>query len=231
MTNTLHRFQRPDDPKDDYIVFTRITKGVNDIGATEKGLKFLQAAFKYRPVNIKAHSGLGQMYRPEKTLNPFKLYLRGRKETASFEQLLEEMDESDGQVLVVFDNMPAVESFLKEIKELDLGLSVNVSCPVEDMYEMSPRIGMVPHSINYAMGFRGDRYRLPDRNVLELSTLCGHGLISNNFAAKMITMVKERRVTPEKAAGYMSKFCVCGAFNTTRAVRILNRTIYKTNSE
>ena len=231
MTNTLHRFQKPDDPRDDYIVFTRVTKGVNDIGATGKGVKFLQAALKYNPVNVKVHSGLGQMYRPEKTLNPFTLYVRGRRETASFEQLLEEMDQSDGQVLVVFDNMPAVEGFLKEVKALDLGLSVNVSCPVDDLYEMAPRTGMLPHSINYAMGFRGDRYRLPERAVLELTSLCGHGLIANSFAAKMISMVKEQRVTPEKAAGYLSKFCVCGAFNTTRAVRILNQAVYKTKPE
>jgi len=47
-------------------------------------------------------------------------------------------------------------------------------------------------------------------------------MISANFARKLIDRVKEARITPEKAAGYMAKFCVCGAFNTTRAVRILN---------
>jgi hypothetical protein len=148
------------------------------------------------------------MYRAEKTLNPFTLYIRGRRETVSREQMLDEMSEDDGHVLVVFDNMPAAESFLKELKEMDLGLSINVSCPVDDMYEMAPRTGIAPHSINYALGFRGDRYRLPERNVLELTTLCGHGLISNNFAAKMLSMVREKRVTPEKAAGYLSKFSV-----------------------
>jgi len=141
------------------------------------------------------------------------------------EQMIKEMKPPGGGVLVVFDNKPALEEFLKEVKEMDLGLSVNVSSLVDDVREMIPRTGVVPHSINYALGFRGSRYRLPDRNVLELTTLCGHGLISNNFARKMINMVKERRVSPKKAAGYMSKFCVCGAFNTTRAVRILQRAI------
>jgi hypothetical protein len=226
MTNTLHRFQKPDDPKDDYIVFTMVTRGVNDIGSLEKAREFLKAAIKHNPININAHSGQGPMYRPEKKLNPFKLYVLGRKEKASPEQMLEEMEQAGGQVLVVFDNKPATEAFLKEIKEMDLGLSINVSSLVDDILEMAPRTGIVPHSMNYALGFRGNRYRLPERNVLELTTLCGHGLISNNFARKMINMVREKRVTPEKAAGYMSKFCVCGAFNTTRAVRILNRAIY-----
>ncbi len=223
MTNTLHRFQKPDDPKDDYIVFTLTTSGVNDIGATEKGREFLRAALKYNPINI--HSGNGPMYRPEKELTPFKLYAGGRRETVSPEQMLREIKPPGGSVLVVFDNKHALEEFLKEIKKMDLGLSVNVSSLVDDVREMIPRTGVVPHSINYALGFRGSPYRLPDRNVLELTTLCGHGLISNNFARKMINMVKEKRVTPKKAAGYMSTFCACGAFNTTRAVRILRRPI------
>ncbi len=227
MTNTLQRFQKPDDPKDDYIVFTLTTSGVNDIGAAEKAREFVKAALKYNPVNINAKGAIGPMFRPEKKLTPFKLYARGRKETVSPEQLLKEMKPPSGSALVVFDNKQALEAFLKEVKGMDLGLSVNVSSLVDDVREMIPRTGVVPHSINYALGFRGSQYRLPDRNVLELTTLCGHGLISNNFARKMINMVKEKRVTPKKAAGYMSKFCVCGAFNTTRAVRILSRAIYK----
>ncbi len=55
-----------------------------------------------------------------------------------------------------------------------------------------------------------------------LTTMCGHGLIANSFAQKMIDRVKEERLTPEKAARYMAKLCVCGAFNTSRAERILH---------
>ena len=96
MTNTLHRFQKPDDPKDDYIVFTLTTRGVNDIGATEKGREFLRAALKYNPINI--HSGNGPMYRPEKELTPFKLYARGRRDTVSTEQMLREIKPPGGSV-------------------------------------------------------------------------------------------------------------------------------------
>ncbi len=220
MTNTLHRFGKPDDLKDDYIVFTFTCPGVNDIGAMKKAGDFLRAALKYNPVNLAADSPDGPLYRPEKNLNPFKLYIRGRKETASPEQVIAKM-EPLGKGLVVFDKKQALEGFLKEIREMDLGLSVNVSSLVEDIREMAPRTGVYPHSINYALGFRGNLYRLPDQHVLALTTMCGHGLISSNFAKKMINMVKERRLVPEKAAGYLAKFCVCGAFNTSRAVRIL----------
>ena len=217
MTNTLHRFQKPDDPKDDYVAFALATRGINEKGASQKVRDFLLAAVKYNPVNVAGGSENGPMFRPEKGLNPFKLYLRGRKERVPPEHLIAEMSRS-GMALVVFDKKQDLEGFLKEIKEMDLGLSVNVSSLVEDVREMAPRTGVRPHSINYALGFRGDLYRLPDQQVLGLTTLCGHGLIASNFAKKMIDGVKEKRIAPEKAAGYMAKI---GAFNTSRAVRIL----------
>ena len=220
MTNTLHRFGKPDDLKDDYIAFTLTCSGINDIGAVQKARDFLRVALKYNPVNLAGNSKYGPIFRPEKNLNPLKLYARGRKETVPPEQAMEEM-RPPGAALVVFDNKQALEGFLKEIGEMDLGLSVNVSSLVEDIREMAPRTGVLPHSINYALGFRGNLYRLPDQYVLALTTMCGHGLIASNFARKMIDMVKEKRLAPEKAARYMAKFCVCGAFNTSRAVRIL----------
>jgi hypothetical protein len=221
MTNTLHRSGTPEQLKDDYIVFVLCSKGINDIGARERAQTFFKTALKYKPVNVAGHAPDGPLFRSEKNLNPFKLYLGKRREMVSFEQLVEEMD-SSGSALAVFDNRGAMEGFLKELKELDLGLSVNVAALVDDVRESGPKMGIVPHSVNYALGFRGATDRLPDRHVLALTTMCGHGLISSNFAKKMIDRVKERRLEPEDAARYMSKFCTCGAFNNSRAVRILN---------
>lgn len=222
MTNTLHRFGKSEDLKDDYITFVKCSKGINDIGAREKARAFLEAALKYKPVSIACRAPNGPLFRPEKDLNLFRLYVRGRREMASPAQLLEEMD-SSGYALAVFDNREAMEGLLKEMKELDLGLSVNVAALVNEVRELASQMGITPHSINYALGFRGNLYRLPDHHVLALTTMCGHGLISHNFAKKMIDRVKERRLQPEEAARYMAKFCDCGAFNNSRAVRILNK--------
>ena len=220
MTNTLHRFGKPQDLKDDYVVFIMARSGINDIGSIQKARDFLRAALKYNPVNITACPEDGSIFRPEKNLNPFELYVKGRTETVSSEQVIEEI-KSPGRALVVFDDKQALEGFLKEVQEMDLGLSVNVSSLVEDVREMASRTGVRPHSINYALGFRGNLYRLPDQYVLALTTMCGHGLIASNFAKKMVDRVKEKRLSPEKAARYLAKFCVCGAFNTSRAERIL----------
>ena len=220
MTNTLHRFGKPESLKDDFIVFIMASKGVNHIGAPEKVRAFLDAALKYNPVNI-GDVNIGSIYQPEKDLSFTKLYLTGRKEQITPEEVIEAFKES-GSATVVFDNKEALEGFLKEVKELDLGLSVSVSALAENVKTACRNSDITIHSVEYSLGFQGDLYSLPERRVLDLTTMCGHGMISANFARKLIDRVKEARITPEKAAGYMAKFCVCGAFNTTRAVRILN---------
>jgi hypothetical protein len=222
MTNTLHRFGKPENLKDDYIVFILTSKGANDEGAVQKAQDFLKTVVKFDPVNLAGESANGSLYRPEKHLNLFSIYIRGRKQTVPAQQLIDEMGKP-GRGLAVFDKKESLEGFLKELKEMDLGLSVNVSSLVEDVREMAPRTGVPPHSINYALGFRGNLRRLPDQYVLALTTMCGHGLIAGNFAKKMIDTVKEGRSTPEKCAAYMAKFCTCGAFNTARAVHILKK--------
>ncbi len=220
MTNTLHRFGEPESLQDDFIVFIMASKDVNDQGAPEKIRAFLKAARKYNPVNI-GNPQIGSMYQPEKDLSFTKLYLTGRKEQITVAEAIEAYEKMGG-ASVVFDNREAMEGFLKEVKALDLGLSVNVSALVDEVKDACRSSDITIHSIEYSLGFHGDLYRLPDRHVLALITMCGHGMISANFARKLIDRIKEARITPEKAAVYMAKFCVCGAFNTTRAIRILN---------
>ena len=220
MTNTLHRFGKPESLKNDYIVFMMASKGINDEGALEKAHAFLKAALKHDPVNV-GNALAGPMYRPEKNLNPLKLYFTGRREKVAGEQVIQDLKEP-GSAAVVFDNREAMEAFLKDVKELDLGISVNVSALADDVREACQKNDITLHSVEYSLGFQGDMYRLPDRHVLALTTMCGHGMISASFAKKMVDRVKEGRVTPEKAAGYMAKFCVCGVFNTTRAIHLLD---------
>jgi hypothetical protein len=220
MTNTLHRFGKPESLKDDFIVFIMASRGINHKDAPEKVQAFLKAALKYNPVNI-GNGLVGSMYRPEKGLSFTKLYFNGRKEQIPAEEVIESLAESISAT-VVFDNKEAMEGFLKEVKELNLGLSINVSALADEVKVACRNSGITIHSVEYSLGFHGDLFRLPDRHVLSLTTMCGHGMISANFARKLIDHVKEARITPEKAAGYMAKFCVCGAFNTSRAIRILN---------
>lgn len=220
MTNTLHRFGKPETLRDDYIVFAMAAKGINEEGSLEKARTFFRAALAHGPINM-GNALVNPLYRPEKDLTFLKLYLFGRQEKIPPEQLISELP-ACGSAAVVFDNREAMGRFLRDLRELDLGLSVNVSALIDDVREVCGEVHITPHSVEYSLEYMGDTSRLPDRDVLSLTTMCGHGMVAANFAKKMVDRVREGRIEPEKACRFMAKFCVCGVFNTTRAMRILD---------
>jgi post-segregation antitoxin (ccd killing protein) len=109
------------------------------------------------------------------------------------------------------------------LKAADLGVSINISAPMEKAQQCCQESGISRHSVEYSVGFRGRLEKLPDATTLELSTMCGHGMVSAHFAKKMLEWVKENRRTPAEAARYMARFCICGVFNIGRAERIIKR--------
>jgi len=219
MTNTLHRFGARDSHQDDYIVFAMASKGINDEGVCEKLQAFLRLALKHGPVNL-GHGLHGGMYRPSENLTPLAHW--SRSDERDPEAVIRGVD-APSTVAAVFDDLAKVEALLREVKAADLGISVNISGLTDEAHACCKRVGITRHSIEYSLGFHGDLNQLPDRRVLELSTMCGHGMVSHNFARKMIDFVRENRRTPQQAAVYMARFCSCGVFNLTRAVRILER--------
>ncbi|MBI2871931.1 MAG: hypothetical protein HYY00_01930 [Chloroflexi bacterium] len=219
MTNTLHRYGNPESLRDDYIVFAIPARGINDQGCVEKLRTFLRSALKYNPVNV-GEGAKGGIFRPSKSLNLISTYLRPRKHGVAPQEVAEGVD-GPGTVAAVFDNKESMERFLEEVKSLDLGISVNVSALVDDTREACRLVGICPHSVEYSLGFRGRTERLASRRVLELSTMCGHGMVSFRLAQKMIDQIKEGRQTPEKASTFMAKFCTCGVFNVSRARRLM----------
>lgn len=220
MTNTLHRFGKSEKLPDDYIVFAMAGKGFNDDGALEKARTFLRTAIKYKPINM-GNALVNSLYRPEKDLTFLKLYFIGRQEKTTYEKLIDEIP-GPGSAAVVFDDREMVVRFIKDVKALDLGLSINVSALIDDVRDICGEVHIAPHAVEYTLGFHGNTSKLPERETLKLSTMCGHGMVSANFAKKMLDRVKEGRMDPEDAAHCMAKFCVCGVFNTSRAMRILN---------
>lgn len=107
------------------------------------------------------------------------------------------------------------------MKEADMGLSVNISTSVDGAEQCCHHAGVPRHSVGYSLGFEGKTELLPNSHVLLLSTMCGHGMVANSLAKKMIDWVKEGRRTPEEAASYLQRFCSCGVYNPSRAKRIL----------
>ncbi len=219
MTHTLHRFGRYEDVADDFVVSVMPAKGFNDRNAVEKQKVFLQTALKYNPVNI-GDSTKGAEYRPSKNLRPSVHW--HRKSSPRPEEVVEDVD-GPSTVSAVFDNFAAVCGLLEEMKELDLGISVNIASVPDKAVECCRKCGIVRHSVEYSLGFQGRTEMLPDDVTLQLSTMCGHGMIAFSFARKMADWVRSGRRTPEEASRYLARFCVCGSFNPARAQKILER--------
>ncbi len=217
MTNTLHRFGAPETLQRDYIVFAMAARGVNEEGSPGKLQQFLRIALRHHPINM-GNGVKGSVYRPSEDLNPLAHW--SRPESLDFESVIAGID-SCTVAAAVFDRVENVEALLKDIKAADLGLSINVSALADKGHECCKKAGLKRHSVGYTLGFHGDLNLLPDRHVLELSTMCGHGMVSHNFARKMLDLVREGRRTPKQAAACMARFCSCGVFNPSRAAQIL----------
>jgi hypothetical protein len=227
MTNTLHRysehyaFEQPPKPKpvqDDFIVFAMATRGINDNDLIEKYRAFLRLALKHHPVNL-GDATKGGILRPRRDLNPRAHWRRDDRSDA--EEVIAGIA-GHTTVAAVFDKYDNMRAFVEEVRQAQLGISVNISAPIEQAERCCRESGITRHSVEYSLGFCGRLDRLPDATVLELTTMCGHGMISANFAKKMIDWVKENRRSASAVAQTMARFCSCGVFNLSRAETILN---------
>ena len=222
MTNTLHRFSEhyaftpkpdPRPVENDFIVFAMATRDVNDDNLVEKYRTFARLALQHHPVNV-GDATKGGVYRPQPALNPLAHWKRDERPDP--ERLVDEI-EGHTTMAAVFRTWDDMEAFVRDLSAANLGVSVNIAAPMDAAARCCRAAGLTRHSVEYSVGFQGRVERLPDRAVLEISTMCGHGMVSHNFVKKMVDWVKEGRRTPAQAACYMARFCICGVFNTHRA--------------
>jgi hypothetical protein len=216
LTNTLHRYGDADSFRDDYIVFAMPSKGYNDEGAIERLKTFLRIAVRHEPSNIGA-SGKSS-YRPSTDLHPTVHWKRDL--SPDFDAVIEGLNKA-GTAGAVFDSREKAIACLREVIDADLGLSVNISTSVEGAKEAGRACGIERHSVEYSLGFQDPKDHLPRSQILELATMCGHGMVAFSLAQKMIDMVREGRRTPEQAVATLTRFCPCGVYNPSRALRLV----------
>ena len=228
MTNTLHRYSEHYAPErapdgapavtNDFIVFAMASKGLNDDDLVGKYRRFLELALKHDPVNI-GDATHGGWLRPQRDLTPANHWKREHRPDP--EAVLRGID-GPTTVAAVFDTFEKLRAFVGALAEADLGVSINIAAPMDAAHRCCKDAGIARHSVEYSVGFRGRVDLLPEARTLELSTLCGHGMVSAGFARKMIDWVKENRRTPAEAAATLARFCSCGVFNPRRAERLLD---------
>jgi len=205
MTNTLHRQGTAQDLKNDYVIFATTSKGINREGSAGKLQEFIRICLKYHPINI-GDSKQGNILQDD----------------IDIQELISNQKDGAGAD-AVFTDLDTLQKVVEELIEADLGLSINISGLLDGVQECCRKNGIERHSVEHSLGFWGSTDRLPEREILELNTLCGHGMVSFGLIRKMIEYVKLGRLTPKEAAKIMGKCCECGVFNTVRAETLLER--------
>ena len=217
MTNTLHRYGSAESFNDDYIVFAIPARGINDKDSVEKQRRFFEIARRHHPVNM-GDASRGAIFLPSKNLNPT---VHWRRELAPDFDTVVDCVSCPSTVAAVFDDADLVVAFIKELREADLGLSINISAALDKAQECARRAGLERHSVEYSLGFFVQTDRMADRQTLELATMCGHGMLSFSFVRKVVEWVKQGRRSPQVASATLARFCSCGVFNPARACRLL----------
>lgn len=200
MTHTLHRSGCRADLEDDFVVFAIAAQTVNARGAGEKFKRFGEIAAKYEPVSF------GDM----NTGNSFAVPV---------ERIMEGM-RGNSIVHAVFTSAEKVTEVLRELARDPLGPSIVVSGLMKEVAECCHRAETKPHTVEHSLGVWGRTDVLPEKRILNVSTMCGHGMVSFNLVRHLAQSVKEG-LPPEDAAREMAKQCHCGVFNPVRAARIL----------
>lgn len=123
----------------------------------------------------------------------------------------------------VFDDEEKAIEMMKALKEADLGMSVVVSGLFDMLGECCKKSGLEPHTVEYSLGIWGNTSLLPDEPILEINTMCGHGMVSVGRIEDVIKKINAGRMTCEEGGKELGKTCTCGIFNWKRAGEILQR--------
>ena len=207
MTHTLHRDGDAASFGDDYVLLAIPAKGYNDEGGVEKLRAFLRICAAHKPVNM-GNGDLGAYHPSQGSATP------------DYEKVIASVSKPNS-VAAEFDSKEKLVAALREVIKADLGISINLSNSVAAAHQCCRDVGIKRHSVEYSLGFMDRHNHLPNSQVLELSTMCGHGMVSHTLVEKMIAYVKENDRTPEEAAAYLACFCPCGVYNPARAKRLL----------
>jgi len=124
-----------------------------------------------------------------------------------------------------FSDIKDVKEILQTVKEEDLGVSVVVSGLISEVKDVCDDIGLKMHTVNLALGEFGKKELLPSEKTLEVTTMCGHHCVSSQSVEYYIDQIKKGKISLEKAAEKLTSPCVCGIFNTKRAMQVLSELI------
>lgn len=201
MTHTLHRLGNIENLQEDYVVFAMSAKGINEEGSRKAMRRFMEMAFELDPANA-GDTRTGHVF------------------TLSREDILEGIQDIS-VVHFVFTDEEKVATLLKRVCEAELGISVVVSGLFDEVRECCHKAGLRQHTVECSLGVWGKTERLPAPQVMQITTMCGHGLIAASKVERLARDVRRDRITSEEAAHDLAQTCICGIFNPVRAAHLL----------
>ncbi len=204
MTHSLHRRGDVESLKKDFLVLACTAKGYNDPWFAPLGSEFVRICAKHKPVNG------GDM----KTGNLLYVDPETIAQKVSRSTIIE----------FTFNNKQNVIDCIKELKERDLGISVVITGMIDEVNDIVAQAGLPKvHTREYSLGTHGKTRLMPEWEVLEFTTMCGHAMVASELVKKMIVDSRKGRTSPREAAVVMGKCCSCGNFNVSRAVELIEK--------
>ena len=203
MTHTLHRRGDMDSLSEDYVMLIMPARGINFDASEEKMRQIWEVISHY-----------------ESHLTNFGNISNGNSHRTTMEVLKKA---TSMIVHAVFKDRETLKACLRELKERDFGISVVISGLYEDVEKLCTEIGLSPHTVEHSLGIHGKTERLPDENVLEITTMCGHAMVSPYLVTDMVERINKGKIACEEAAKDLSRMCDCGIFNPYRAERLLRK--------
>ena len=201
MTHTLHRQGNKESLAKDYIFLCMAAKGFNEDGADEKMREFLRIMMRHNPVNA------GDMQ-------------SGNMFNSNMDDILTKVTSTSIVHGVFIDSDTAIK-VLQELKDAELGMSVVVSGPFDSVDCICKAAGLSPHSLDFSGGIWGNTKKLPSKEVQEVTTMCGHGMVASNLVKSLVDDIKAGQITADEAGKELAKQCACGIFNPARAAELL----------
>ena len=208
MSHTLHRRGSAESLRDDMVVLMLPAHRCNDVDASKEEIgaklrRFMEIGLEKGCICI-GNASTGNIT----TLGGIQQVLDSTVEGAT--------------VHCVFDDEKKAVEMMKALKEADLGLSVVVSGLFDMVGECCKKSGLQPHTVEYSLGVWGTAL-LADEPVMEINTMCGHGMVSVGRIQDVVKKIQSGRMTCEEGGKELGKTCTCGIFNWKRAAEILQR--------
>lgn len=202
MTHSLHRQGSRENLSNDFVMYLMPSRGINDKGSASKKRRFLEIVIRNNVVNA-GGTDLGNLL------------------IQSPQEMRDKISDFPTPVAICCARKEDVVNILKETMEADFGLSIMVQGIFEEVEDCLRQVGLKMHTVNQSLGVWGKTEKLPGKEVLEITTMCGHGLVSTNLVKKLIGDVILGSATPRGAARLLARQCVCGIFNISRAEALL----------